>query len=122
MPIDGGRAVMPVKDELVDVHAFSGEGIATFECTVMAVSRIPFEYVVLSPPRRIKNRALRKSLRVRSNVVGKMLGSRNKINNIKATFEAIKMLRPPRPPRPAAAQPAESAPVAVDQSAEQIKP
>lgn len=34
-----------------------------------------FEYVVLSPPRRIKNRALRKSLRVRANVVGKMLVS-----------------------------------------------
>ncbi|MEV8472823.1 MULTISPECIES: flagellar brake protein [unclassified Ralstonia] len=75
MPTDGGRTVMPVKDELVEIHAFSGEGIATFECTVMAVSRIPFEYVVLSPPRRIKNRTLRKSLRVRANVVGKMLVS-----------------------------------------------
>jgi len=75
MPTESGRTVMPVKDELVEVHAFSGEGIASFECTVMAVCRIPFEYVVLSPPRRIKNRTLRKSLRVRANVVGKMLVS-----------------------------------------------
>lgn len=75
MPTDSGRTVMPVKDELVEVHAFSGEGIASFECMVMAVCRIPFEYVVLSPPRRIKNRTLRKSLRVRANVVGKMLVS-----------------------------------------------
>ncbi len=75
MPADGGRAVMPVKDELLEIHAFSGEGIASFECTVMAVCRIPFEYVVLSAPRRIKSRALRKSLRVRANVVGKMLVS-----------------------------------------------
>nr|WP_311526733.1 flagellar brake protein [uncultured Ralstonia sp.] len=75
MPTDSGRTVMPVKDELMEVHAFSGEGIASFECTVMAVCRIPFEYVVLSPPRRIKNRTLRKSLRVRANVVGKMLVS-----------------------------------------------
>lgn len=75
MPTDSGRAVMPVKDELLEIHAFSGEGIASFECTVMAVCRIPFEYVVLSPPRRIKNRTLRKSLRVRTNVVGKMLVS-----------------------------------------------
>jgi len=75
MPADSGRAVMPVKDELLEIHAFSGEGIASFECTVMAVCRIPFEYVVLSPPRRIKNRTLRKSLRVRANVVGKMLVS-----------------------------------------------
>jgi c-di-GMP-binding flagellar brake protein YcgR len=75
MPADNGRTVMPVRDELVEVHAFSGEGIASFECTVMAVCRIPFEYIVLSPPRRIKNRALRKSLRVRANVVGKMLVS-----------------------------------------------
>jgi len=75
MPTDSGRAVMPVKDELLEIHAFSGEGIASFECTVMAVCRIPFEYVVVSPPRRIKNRTLRKSLRVRTNVVGKMLVS-----------------------------------------------
>ncbi|MDE2204876.1 MAG: flagellar brake protein [Burkholderiaceae bacterium] len=75
MPSDGGRTVMPVKDELLEIHAFSGEGIASFECTVMAVCRIPFEYVVLSPPRRIKNRTLRKSLRVRANVIGKMLVS-----------------------------------------------
>ncbi|MCO5399560.1 flagellar brake protein [Ralstonia soli] len=75
MPTDSGRTVMPVKDELVEVHAFSGEGIASFECVVMAVCRVPFEYVVLSQPRRIKNRTLRKSLRVRANVVGKMLVS-----------------------------------------------
>lgn len=74
MPTDSGRSVMPVKDELLEIHAFSGEGIASFECTVMAVCRVPFEYVVLSPPRRIKSRTLRKSLRVRTtNVVGKML-------------------------------------------------
>jgi small subunit ribosomal protein S5 len=29
-------------------------------------------------------------------IVGKMLGSRNKLNNIKAVFAAIKLLRPPR--------------------------
>lgn len=75
VPTDGGRTITPVKDELLEIHAFSGEGIASFECTVMAVCRVPFEYVVLSPPRRIKNRTLRKSLRVRANVVGKMLVS-----------------------------------------------
>lgn len=30
------------------------------------------------------------------NVVSKILGSKNKINNVKATFEALKALRPPR--------------------------
>ncbi len=41
-------------------------------------------------------------------VVGKMLGSRNKINNIKATFEAIKALRPPRVSQPDAVQASEA--------------
>lgn len=54
-------------------------------------------------------------------VVGKMLGSRNKINNIKATFEAIKMLRPPRTPIKVAG-PAESAPPAEEPSVQQAKP
>ncbi|MDB0570733.1 flagellar brake protein [Ralstonia solanacearum] len=73
MPTEGGRPLMPVKDELLEIHSFSGEGIASFECSVMAVCRLPFEYVVLSSPQRIKSRSLRKSLRIRANVVGKML-------------------------------------------------
>ncbi len=30
------------------------------------------------------------------NIVGKMMGSKNKINNVKATYEALKKLKPPR--------------------------
>ena len=73
VPVDNGRPLLPVKDELLEIHAFSGEGIASFECTVMAVCRLPFDYAVLSAPRRIKNRSLRKALRVRANLVGKIL-------------------------------------------------
>lgn len=75
MPTENGRSLMPVKDELLEIHSFSGEGIASFACVVMAVCRLPFEYAVLSPPRHIKRRSLRKSLRIRANVVGKMLVS-----------------------------------------------
>lgn len=40
-------------------------------------------------------------------VVAKMLGSRNKLNNIKAVFEAIKSLRPARPRQDKTAKPKE---------------
>lgn len=73
IPINGGHVVIPVRDELVDAHAFSGEGVAIFKCVTTTVSRIPSGYVMLSPPRRIENRASRKSLRMRTNVTGKML-------------------------------------------------
>lgn len=42
-------------------------------------------------------------------VVAKIIGSRNKLNNIKATFNAIRELRPPRKPAQAADGKAEAA-------------
>jgi c-di-GMP-binding flagellar brake protein YcgR len=69
-PLMAGESISLVSDEQVEVVALSSQSVFRFVCTVDAVCKTPFNYVVLSEPGAIRRLRERKSTRVRTRLVG----------------------------------------------------
>ncbi|WP_454720865.1 MULTISPECIES: flagellar brake protein [Cupriavidus] len=60
----GGKELQLQAGETVLLRGFSGHAILSFECTVTAVCRSPFRYLVLSAPAQMQQLPVRKATRV----------------------------------------------------------
>ncbi|MGH8782364.1 flagellar brake protein [Paraburkholderia sp.] len=64
-----GRDLLPVNPgEQVEIVALSGQAVVWFVCTVEAVCRAPFDYLVFSAPGVIRQLRTRRQIRVRSHL------------------------------------------------------
>lgn len=60
----GGREIQFQAGETVLLRGFCGQAIQSFSCTVTAVCRTPFRYLVLSAPEQVQQLPVRRSARV----------------------------------------------------------
>ncbi|MGF6774219.1 c-di-GMP-binding flagellar brake protein YcgR [Paraburkholderia sp. GAS199] len=67
-PMHEGRMLQLGLNENIEVVAIASQAVFRFVCTVEAVCRSPFDYVVLSKPGVIRRLRERKSIRVRSHL------------------------------------------------------
>lgn len=67
-PLFEGKALPLGVGENVEIVAIASQAVFRFVCTVEAVCKLPFDYVVLSKPGVIRRLRERKSIRVRANL------------------------------------------------------
>lgn len=67
-PLHGGRLLPLNIGENIEIVAIASQAVFRFVCTVEAVCRSPFDYVVLSKPGVIRRLRERKSIRVRAHL------------------------------------------------------
>ncbi|MFM0737500.1 flagellar brake protein [Paraburkholderia xenovorans] len=67
-PLHEGRMVQLGLGENIEIVAIASQAVFRFVCTVEAICRSPFDYVVLSKPGVIRRLRERKSIRVRSHL------------------------------------------------------
>jgi hypothetical protein len=70
----GGREIQFKAGESVVLRGFSGQAILSFSCTVTAVCRTPFRYLVLSAPEQVQQLPVRRSARVPTRLAAYVLG------------------------------------------------
>jgi c-di-GMP-binding flagellar brake protein YcgR len=67
-PIQDGRILALAHGENIEIVAIASQAVFRFVCTVEAICRAPFDYVVLSKPGVIRRLRERKSIRVRAHL------------------------------------------------------
>ncbi|MFL9963815.1 flagellar brake protein [Paraburkholderia sediminicola] len=67
-PLHGGRMLPLGLGENVEIVAIASHAVFRFVCTVEAICRAPFDYVVLSRPDMVRRLRERKSIRVRAHL------------------------------------------------------
>lgn len=65
-PSRNGRRMDLLENEILVVRAFSRQSAFAFNCSILRVCKLPFDYLHLSFPRRIQGTVIRKSTRVRA--------------------------------------------------------
>lgn len=83
-PLQDGRILPLSHGENVEIVAIASQAVFRFVCTVEAICRTPFDYVVLSQPGVIRRLRERKSIRVRSH-----LAVRFGVGETGGTYEGI---------------------------------
>ncbi|MGO4326803.1 flagellar brake protein [Cupriavidus sp. 2TAF22] len=69
----GGKELQMKPGETVLLRGFSGHAILSFECTVTAICRSPFRYLVLSAPAQMQQLPVRKATRVPTRLAAYMV-------------------------------------------------
>lgn len=69
----GGREIQFKAGESVLLRGFSGQAIQSFSCTVTAVCRTPFRYLVLSAPDQVQQMPVRRNARVPTRLAAYLL-------------------------------------------------
>ncbi|MFM0340137.1 flagellar brake protein [Paraburkholderia fungorum] len=87
-PIQDGRILPLGHGENVEIVAIASQAVFRFVCTVEAICRAPFDYVVLSKPGVIRRLRERKSIRVRTH-----LAVRFGIGETGDTYEGIALAK-----------------------------
>ncbi|MBN3806769.1 flagellar brake protein [Paraburkholderia sp. Ac-20336] len=67
-PLQNGRLLPLAPGENVEIVAIASQAVFRFVCTVEAVCRLPFDYLVLSKPGAIRRLRERKSIRVHAHL------------------------------------------------------
>jgi c-di-GMP-binding flagellar brake protein YcgR len=67
-PLQQGRVLLLTPGENIEIVAIASQAVFRFVCTVEAVCRAPFDYVVLSKPGVIRRLRERKSIRVHAHL------------------------------------------------------
>ncbi|HRQ48488.1 MAG TPA: flagellar brake protein, partial [Rhodocyclaceae bacterium] len=65
-PSRNGVRLELLENEVLIVRAFSRQSAFAFNCSILRVCKLPFDYLHLSFPRRIQGTVIRKSTRVRA--------------------------------------------------------
>ncbi|NMG01574.1 flagellar brake protein [Azoarcus taiwanensis] len=73
-PMHKGMRVPLIENELLVVRAFTRQSAFLFNCSVLRVCRLPFDYLHLSFPSEIKGTVIRKATRVRAGVPVEIAG------------------------------------------------
>lgn len=73
-PMHKGARVPLIDNELLVVRAFTRQSAFLFNCAVLRVCRLPFDYLHLSFPTEIKGTVIRKATRVRAAVPVEVVG------------------------------------------------
>lgn len=68
LPLQEGRPLPLSLGENVEIVAIASQGVFRFVCTIEAICRAPFDYIVLSRPGVIRRLRERKSIRVRAHL------------------------------------------------------
>ena len=74
VPMHKGARVPLIENELLVVRAFTRQSAFLFNCSVLRVCKLPFDYLHLSFPGEIKGTVIRKATRVRAAVPVEVVG------------------------------------------------
>jgi len=98
-PSRNGSRLNLLENEILIVRAFSRQSAFAFNCSILRVCKLPFDYLHLSFPRRIQGTVIRKSTRVRAGFAAQAGGAGSPsgaatIDNISATGALVAAREP----------------------------